>query len=131
MRRREPPRRDWPEPHSGGPSEIRAYAPETLLIPGLLPATDDVQVHTLVMRLPDGSGPLRRIGICNSTGAVYREVTLHGPVQLLYLWAGLNALGFQQRPADEDVLSKYWLLFARDGGERLPPGAKGGQTPIP
>ena len=80
--------------------------------------------RTLVTGLPDGSGPLRRVGICNASGAVYREVTLHGPVQLLYLWAGLNALGFKQRPPAEDVLSKYWLVFGRDADRRPPKGER-------
>lgn len=121
MRRREDPLRDWPEPQTGGPSESRAYAPETLVLPGIAMAPEDAEVRALVTGLPDGTGPLRRVGICNGNSEIYREVTLYGPVQLLYLWAGLNALGFKQRPPGEDVLSKYWLVFSRDATEKRPP----------
>jgi hypothetical protein len=118
MQRREPPRRDWPEPQGGGPAP--SYAPETLLVPGPAPGDADDQVRTVVLGLPDGAGPLRRVGICNASGEVYREVALHGPVQLLYLWAGLNALGFRQRPPEGRGFSKYWMLFARERAERRP-----------
>lgn len=120
MRRREPSRWDWPQPPGGGPSPARCYAPETLLVPGTAAGEHDEQVRALVTALPDGAGPLRRIGICNAAGAIYREVVLHGPVQLLYFWAGLNALGFRQRMAEDQTFSKYWLLFCREGTERRP-----------
>ena len=129
MRRREGSRRDWPEPQESGPSESRAYAPETLLLPGTALAAEDAQIRALVTALPDSTGPLRRIGICNGIGEIYREVTLYGPVQPLYLWAGLNALGFRQRPAGEDVLSKYWLVFSRDTTEKRPPDGGRKQAP--
>jgi hypothetical protein len=121
MQRREPPRREWPEPQAGGPNPGRSYAPETLLLAGAEPLAADEAIRALVTALPDGSGPLHRIGICNASGAIYREVSLHGPVQLLYFWAGLNALGFTQRTAGTAGFSKYWLLFGRHGpGQPLP-----------
>ncbi|HET8746922.1 MAG TPA: hypothetical protein VFM98_15050 [Ramlibacter sp.] len=120
MRRREPPRRDWPEPPAGGPAPDRCYAPETLLVPNAAPGEEDERVRAIVSALPDGAGPLRRIGICNAAGAIYREVALHGPVQLLYFWAGLNALGYRQRTPEDQAFSKYWLLFGREGTERRP-----------
>jgi hypothetical protein len=115
MRRREPPRREWPDPQSSGPGSASSYAPETLLVPGAEPLSGDEAIRALVTALPDGVGPLRRIGICNASGDIYREVSLHGPVQLLYFWAGLNALGFAQRTPGHPGFSKYWLLFGRPG----------------
>jgi hypothetical protein len=115
MRRREPPRPDWPEPPGSVPATGRTYAPETLLLPGARAGDADEGVRTVVLGLPDGAGPLRRIGICNAAGSIYREVTLHGPVQLLYLWAGLNALGFRQQPPGDHGMSKYFALFGRAG----------------
>jgi hypothetical protein len=120
MRRSEPPGRDWPEAPGAGPDAARSYAPETLLIPDAEPGPADDHVQGLVTRLPDGSGPLRRVGICNASGMIYREVSLHGPVQLLYFWAGLNGLGFRERPPDDRGFSRYWRLFVRQQGERRP-----------
>lgn len=122
MRRREPPRRDWPEPPAGGPGPARCYAAETLLVPGCAPGEQEEQIRALLSALPDGCGPLRRIGICNAAGEIYREVALHGPVQLLYFWAGLNALGYRQWAAEDQTFSRYWLLFCRAGTERRPLG---------
>jgi hypothetical protein len=101
----------------------RPYAPETQLLPGAEPASEDGEVLAVIRRLPDGSGRLERVGVCNVSGTIYREVLLHGPVQLMYLWAGLNSLGFtQQRPADTGGFSKYRVLFARNAPEKRPPG---------
>ena len=111
--------RDWPEPQAAGTAPQRHYAPESLLLAGMEAAARDAQVRAVVTSLPDGAGPPRRIGICNAAGEVYREVTLHGPVQVLYFWAGLNALGFRQRPTDPSALSRYWLLL--DPAEVRPP----------
>jgi hypothetical protein len=113
MRRREPPRPAWPEPDEGAPAPGPSYAAETLLVPGATPGEVDAQVRAVILGLPDGAGPLRRVAICNAAGIMYREVALHGPVQLLYLWAGLNALGFRQRLAEDQGFSQYWLQFAR------------------
>ncbi|MEJ8840169.1 hypothetical protein [Ramlibacter sp. AN1133] len=121
MERRDRPPRDWPQPPAGDPAP--SYAPETLLLAGIPPGEGDEQVRTVVLGLPDGAGPLRRVGVCNAAGEVYREVTLHGPLQLLYFWAGLNALGFRQQAAEERAISKYTLVFARDPAERRPLGA--------
>lgn len=108
---------DPPRGAAGG----RPYAPETQLLPGVEPVADDPEVLEVIRRLPDGSGALERVGICTGQGSVYREVLVHGQVQLTYLWAGLNALGFaQQRPVDAGGFSKYRLLFARKGSEKWP-----------
>lgn len=122
MRGREPPSIP-PDPPAGHESTGRPYAPETQLLPGADPAADDSQVLAAIRRLPDGSGRLERVGVCNKNGTIYREVLLHGPVQLMYLWASLNALGFtQQRPAESGGFSKYRVLFARNAPEKRPPG---------
>ncbi|GAB3645232.1 hypothetical protein GCM10028813_02450 [Ramlibacter alkalitolerans] len=114
MRRREPPRPAWPEPDEGARAPGPCYAAETFLLPGATPGDDDAQVRSVILAVPDGAGQLRRVGICNSAGIMYREVALHGPVQLLYLCAGLNALGFRQRLPEAHGISKYWMQFARD-----------------
>ena len=128
MRRRDTSVADWPEPQAGGPGREPFFAPETQLIAGTQPAADDAQLRVLVSGLPHGNGPQRRIGICNAAGGIYREVTLHGPVQLLYLWAGLNALGFRQRPAGDDV-SRFGLVFDREAVLKRPPA--GGRKQVP
>jgi len=112
MQAREPSGGQQPEPHTGnaGPS----YAPETSLVPGAARGALDEEVKALVVGLPDGVGPLQRIGICNPAGAVYREISLHGPLQLLHLWARLNALGFRQQGPQGRGFSKYTLLFTRE-----------------
>jgi hypothetical protein len=120
MRRRESPRPGWPEAQDGGPVSARSYAPETALVAGTTPDDDDDRVRGTVLALPDGAGPLHRVGICNAAGTIYREVALHGPVQLLYLWAGMNALGFRQRPPEDRGFSRYGLLFTRERKERRP-----------
>ena len=129
MRRREDSRRDWPEPQRLGRVGTVLARAALLRLPGTALAAEDAQIRALVTGLPDGTGAVRRIGICNGIGEIYREVTLYGPVQLLYLWAGLNALGFKQRPAGEDVLSKYWLVFSRDTTEKRPPDGGRKQAP--
>ena len=128
MRRSELPGRDWPEPPQEGADAPPPYAPETLLIPDAHPSPSDDRVQGLVTRLPAGSGALRRVGICNASGVIYREVFLHGPVQLLYFWAGLNGMGFRQR-SDERGYSRYWRLFVRDEPEG-PPRDGDGVAPI-
>jgi hypothetical protein len=120
MRRREPPCREWPPAQGDAPETVGSYAPETVLVPGTTPGEHDDEVRSMVLGLPDGVGSLSRVGICNGAGAIYREVALRGPVQLLYLWAGLNAIGFRQCSAQERAFSKYSLLFDRAGQEKRP-----------
>jgi hypothetical protein len=107
-----------------GPASDPSYAPETVLVPGTVAGDQDEQVRALVLGLPDGAGRLQRIGICNAAGTVYREVTLHGPVQLLHLWARMNALGFRQRGPYGQGFSKYSLLFAREGAQKTAAGER-------
>jgi hypothetical protein len=118
MRRREIPGPDWPDPPAAGADANCAYAPETELLETPKAAADDARIHHLVTALPDGAGPLRRVGICNAAGEVYREVTLRGPVQLLYLWAGLNALGFHQVGCEVTGFSRYQVVFGRVDPEK-------------
>jgi hypothetical protein len=128
MHGREPPRGVWPAPQ-GERAPGPTYAPETWLVPGTLPIDHDEVIRALVIGLPDGAGPLQRIGICNAGGDVYREVTLHGPVQLIHLWARLNALGFRQAGPQGRGFSKYCLLFTRGEKEKRP--LEGGRKQIP
>jgi hypothetical protein len=120
MHRREPSRGPLPEPQAGAPAPGPSYAPETALVPGTAPGEHDEVIRGLVVGLPDGAGPLQRVGICNTAGDVYREVALHGPVQLLHLWARLNAIGFRQSGPQGRGFSRYSLLFTREETERRP-----------
>jgi hypothetical protein len=128
MRGREPP--SVPPESPGDPGAARPYAPETQLLPGVEPAAGDNEVLQVIRRLPDGSGPLERVGICNPSGTIYREVLLRGQVQLMYLWAGLNGLGFSQlQAADTGGYSKYRVLFGRSDREKRP--HEGGRKLLP
>jgi hypothetical protein len=128
MRGREPPSIPPEAPADSGGA--RAYAAETQLLPGVEPGGGDPEVLAVIRRLPDGSGALERVGVCNRSGTIYREVLVHGQVQLTYLWAGLNALGFaQQRAVDAGGFSKYRVLFARNEMEKRPP--EGGRKILP
>jgi hypothetical protein len=124
MHGREPPGGHWPDPQEGVPAPGPTYAPETALVPGTVPGEEDEQVRALVLGLPDGAGRLQRVGICNAAGTVYREVALHGPVQLLHLWARMNALGFRQRGPYGQGFSKYSLLFTKESPEKTAAGER-------
>ena len=129
MRRRDPLCRQWPEPAAGTPAGSASYAPETLLLHGVTPPEGDERVRGVVLGLPDGTGSVTRVGLCNPPGEIYREVVLHGPVQLLYLWAGLNALGWRQCSPVEPGISKYAVLFGRGPAEKRP--LEGGRNQVP
>ena len=129
MQRREPPRPNWPQSQVHDPAPGPTYAPETALLAGATPGPEDEEVRAAILGLPDGAGPPSRIGICNAQGKIYREVGVHGPLQLLYLWAGLNALGYGQRTLQERGISRYCLVFGRIQAEKT--AAERGRKQVP
>jgi hypothetical protein len=96
---------------------------KTRLVAGRSKSMSDKVILAMVNALPpagDDDGEKQTVGICNRLGEVYRQVEVFSSLQLLYLTARLNTLGYSlDGELRSRLSSRYVRIFVRRDQKKI------------